>query len=257
MGGGEALPYQAGEAAAGQVQGQAADAEALEIIQPIQVTDAEAAAHLGAAIAGTGALGQAALENLDQAALTLRETDLHRGHIVAAGDGDGQGRGALVTIAVLDGVTEGEFDALPFTQPFQLRPAITQLKAVAAIGIQAHHAIGGVHLQAVDTGVADLPGHELERQIGSGIVVIQHIALQTGFAFRHAPSIELSHRDAIDGFGFDYRFFIRGTGRFGREEFRNESNGAGRKANAGVHATCGLAQQHEGVPAAGVASART
>ncbi|MNF75751.1 hypothetical protein D3C84_578310 [compost metagenome] len=257
MDGGEALPNQAGEAAAGEIQSQAADTEALEVVQPVRVAHAEAASHPRAAIACAGAVRQAALEDLDETALALRETDLHRGHIVAAGDGDGQGRGALVTIAVLDGVTEGEFDALPFTQPFQLRPAITQLKAVAAIGIQAHHAIGGVHLQAVDTGVADLPGHELERQIGPGIVVIQHIALQTGFAFRHAPSIELSHRDAIDGFGFDYRFFIRGTGRFGREEFRNESNGAGRKANAGVHATCGLAQQHEGVPAAGVASART
>ncbi|MDT4844189.1 hypothetical protein FQZ97_781390 [compost metagenome] len=255
MGCREALPHQAGETTAGQVERQAAHAQGLEVIQPVRVAHAEGAVDHRAAIASAGAARQAALGYLGQAAFALREADFHGRAVVAAHNGDREGRRTLVAVAVLDGVAKAEVDALAVVQRSQQRDGPGQLEVEAAVRIQGNHTKVRVHLAAAIgalQGHVGLPGHELEGQVRTAVVVIQHIA-------QYARAVLVGGPPIVPGQGYTIGrgLFFGASGYFGIGEFGNESDGVGGKADAGVQATGGLAQQHEGVPAAGSAGACT
>ena len=98
--------------------------------------------------------------------------DANAGDVVAAGDGDAQGRGIGIAVRIPHRVAEGLGQGLAFSQPLNQRIAVVQQEAVSTVA--------GVG-EGAKAGRGAAPGHEAVRRIRARLtvgmqVVVQHAA---------------------------------------------------------------------------------
>ncbi len=124
MGTGKAAAHQAADRHAGAV-----DADALDIVQAIRITDGEGAAGEFATGACIGTGGQAGLKHLGT-------HHAQRRRIVAAGDGDGDLSSRRVAVGVLHGVVEGLGQRFTAVQALNNRKAVVKHVGIGTVSGQ-------------------------------------------------------------------------------------------------------------------------